>query len=222
MRNKRIAKIEFGTVEPKSPENNVLWLNTGDNSISRYIEDTRNWTQVGGSSSGSSGSSSSIPESLTIQNVNVPEYMGIPAYDRPEIIADYLYLGNNTKTTSETNASMYMHNQAIEIKTGYNQGSKILMEDTSMWIQTIGSDGYGSTIHLSSNGGINFNEASKKPVTLPVVYSTDSPWSSFNPQGFVAGSILMYHNGTALKPIYADHNGTWRYFSDDSTVSFPS
>jgi hypothetical protein len=49
MRNKRASKIEIGKRIPRSPDEQVLWLNTNNESISRYIESTREWVNVGGS-----------------------------------------------------------------------------------------------------------------------------------------------------------------------------
>jgi hypothetical protein len=55
MRNKRIGKIEYGKSTPKSPDDKVLWINTNNDSISRYIESTREWVNVVGSTGGSVG-----------------------------------------------------------------------------------------------------------------------------------------------------------------------
>lgn len=60
-KNKRVNKVEVGTGTPKFPDGRILWINSDDNSISRYIEETREWTNVGGSSG------SSLPDFLKIE-----------------------------------------------------------------------------------------------------------------------------------------------------------
>ena len=55
MRNKRIGKIEYGKSTPRSPDDKVLWINTDNNSISRYIESTRQWVSVVESTGGNTG-----------------------------------------------------------------------------------------------------------------------------------------------------------------------
>ena len=52
MRNKKVDKIMSGTTAPSSPNDEIVWINTTNNSISRYNETSNAWVQIGGTSGG--------------------------------------------------------------------------------------------------------------------------------------------------------------------------
>jgi hypothetical protein len=46
--NKKIDRLESGTATPKSPNDEVIWVDTNNNSIKRYNETNDSWVSVGG------------------------------------------------------------------------------------------------------------------------------------------------------------------------------
>ena len=48
MSNKRVDRLEVGVNAPKSPNDEVVWIDSDANSISRYDESTNEWIGVGG------------------------------------------------------------------------------------------------------------------------------------------------------------------------------
>ena len=46
MRNKEIDRLESGTISPSSPNDEVVWINTANNSINRYDETISDWVEV--------------------------------------------------------------------------------------------------------------------------------------------------------------------------------
>jgi hypothetical protein len=52
MRNKKIDKIMSGTTAPSSPTDEMVWINTTNNTISRYNETLNSWVSVGGGNGG--------------------------------------------------------------------------------------------------------------------------------------------------------------------------
>jgi hypothetical protein len=50
--NKKIDRLESGTATPKSPNDEVVWIDTNNNTISRYDEGSSEWISVGGSEAG--------------------------------------------------------------------------------------------------------------------------------------------------------------------------
>jgi hypothetical protein len=48
MSNKRVDRLEVGENAPKSPNDEVVWIDSDANSISRYDESTDSWVSVGG------------------------------------------------------------------------------------------------------------------------------------------------------------------------------
>jgi hypothetical protein len=47
--NKRVDRLESGPNNPKSPNDEVIWVDTENNSIKRYNESNSSWVSVGGS-----------------------------------------------------------------------------------------------------------------------------------------------------------------------------
>jgi hypothetical protein len=52
MSNKRVDRLEVGVEAPKSPNDEVVWIDADSNTISRYDEGTNEWISVGGSEAG--------------------------------------------------------------------------------------------------------------------------------------------------------------------------
>ena len=52
--NKRVDRLESGPNNPKSPNDEVIWVDTDNNTINRYNESNSSWVSVGGSGGGSS------------------------------------------------------------------------------------------------------------------------------------------------------------------------
>jgi hypothetical protein len=52
MSNKRVDRLEVGANAPKSPNDEVVWIDSDANSISRYDEATDSWVSVGSTVSG--------------------------------------------------------------------------------------------------------------------------------------------------------------------------
>ena len=46
--NKKIDRLESGTITPKSPNDETIWVDTNNNSIKRYNETNDSWVSVGG------------------------------------------------------------------------------------------------------------------------------------------------------------------------------
>jgi hypothetical protein len=49
MSNKRVDRLEVGVESPKAPNNEVVWIDTEENTINRYNESNDSWVSVGGS-----------------------------------------------------------------------------------------------------------------------------------------------------------------------------
>jgi hypothetical protein len=49
MSNKRVDRLEVGVNTPKSPNDEVVWIDSDSNTISRYNESNDSWVSVGGS-----------------------------------------------------------------------------------------------------------------------------------------------------------------------------
>jgi hypothetical protein len=52
MSNKRVDRLEVGANFPKSPNDEVVWIDVENNNINRYDESTNEWISVGGSEAG--------------------------------------------------------------------------------------------------------------------------------------------------------------------------
>jgi hypothetical protein len=46
--NKKVDRLESGPNNPKSPNDEVIWVDTNNNSIKRYNETNESWVSVGG------------------------------------------------------------------------------------------------------------------------------------------------------------------------------
>lgn len=49
MSNKRVDRLEVGVESPKAPNDEVVWIDTEENTINRYNESNDSWVSVGGS-----------------------------------------------------------------------------------------------------------------------------------------------------------------------------
>ena len=75
--NKRVDRLESGPNNPKSPNDEVIWVDTENNSIKRYNETNSSWVSVGGSGA----TSGDIVSPTTIKDSNDVEFGSIEVYE---------------------------------------------------------------------------------------------------------------------------------------------
>lgn len=69
--NKRIDRLESGQDTPTSPNDEVIWVDTNNNAIKRYNEDSSSWVSLGGSTENVEFSSD-----LTLTNAGISSSSG--------------------------------------------------------------------------------------------------------------------------------------------------
>jgi hypothetical protein len=75
--NKRVDRLESGPNNPKSPNDEVIWVDTDNNTINRYNESNSSWVSVGGSGA----TSGDIVSPTTIKDSNDVEFGSIEVYE---------------------------------------------------------------------------------------------------------------------------------------------
>ena len=195
--NKKIDRLESGTITPKSPNDETIWVDTNNNSIKRYNETNDSWVSVGGAG-GAANTGDITFDGVKIIGAGTASGDGLAA-GTMQLVPDVDLYANHQYLVIDPTSPNHIHIRAGGVQDSSNADLIIGAENTNLLVSDTGD--YVDVRTTFGSGSASYTNL----------------WR-FNSDGYLTGPAM---GGLFVSGLLNGDNDLWLGSSDNSVILSP-